>query len=102
MRLGLTALDELFAAFEDLREVLDCQDAAAIERASGRVSKAAAAVRAIGAWRSDPAVIERLATLLPLIEAARVRTNLLADYSRQRLAMLASRGAAPARMTYGR
>ena len=34
MSLGLAALDDLFEAFEDLREVLDGNDAAAIEIAA--------------------------------------------------------------------
>lgn len=102
MPLGLAALDELFHAFEELRGVLDGTDAAAIEAASHRVSLAAASARAIGAWRSDPSVVERLSALVPLIEAARVRTNLLADYAGQRLAILASHGAQTAPLTYGR
>ena len=71
MPLGLAALDGLFAAFDDLRAALDGNDAAAIEAASTKVSTAAAAARAIGAWRSEPDVVERLNRLLPLIEAAR-------------------------------
>ncbi|MCI4591564.1 hypothetical protein MOK15_15885 [Sphingobium sp. BYY-5] len=102
MPLGLAALDDLFDAFEGLREVLGGNDAVAIETASQRVSTAAAAVRAIGAWRSDPAVVERLSTLLPLLESARVRVNLLADHTSQRLSILASHGVQAAPLTYGR
>ncbi|MCP1471567.1 hypothetical protein J3E64_003278 [Sphingobium sp. OAS761] len=102
MPLGLAALDELFDAFEDLRDVLDGTDALAIETASNRVSHAAAAVRAIGAWRSEPAVVERLSAMLPLLESARVRVNLLADHAGQRLAMLAAHGSRTAPLTYGR
>lgn len=102
MPLGLAALDGIFAAFDDLRAALDGNDAAAIEAASTRVSTAAAAARAIGAWRSEPDVVERLNRLLPLIEAARVRTNVLADYTSQRLAILTSNGARNAPLTYGR
>lgn len=102
MPLGLAALDDLFDAFEDLRDVLDGHDALAIETASNRVSHAAAAVRAIGAWRSDPAVVERLSAMLPLLESARMRVNLLADHASQRLAMLAAHGSRTAPLTYGR
>ena len=76
--------------------------ALAIEQASDRVSRAAAGVRAIGAWRSDPAVVERISAMLPLIDSARVRVNLLADHASQRLSILASHGARTAPLTYGR
>ncbi|WHO38283.1 hypothetical protein PMI04_017250 [Sphingobium sp. AP49] len=102
MPLGLASLDGLFAAFEELRAVLDGTDAAAIEAASNRVSAAAASVRAIGAWRSEPDVLARLNGLLPLIDAARVRTNVLADHSAQRLAILTAQGSRTAPLTYGR
>lgn len=102
MPLGLAALDDLSAAFEHLRTALDGTDPATIEAASGRVGQSVAAVRAIGGWRSDPAVVERLRALLPMIEAARVRTNLLADHAARRLSMLADRGSAQATLTYGR
>ncbi|MES2175989.1 MAG: hypothetical protein V4523_18880 [Pseudomonadota bacterium] len=102
MPLGLAALDDLFDAFEDLRDVLDGTDAAAIELASNRVSRAAASVRAIGAWRSEPAVIERLSVMVPLLDSARIRVKLLADHAQQRLSILAAHGAQAAPLTYGR
>lgn len=102
MPLGLAALDDLFDAFEDLRDVLGGNDPVAIETASNRVSHAAASVRAVGAWRSDPAVVERLSAMLPMIESARVRVNLLADHASQRLSILASHGVQAAPLTYGR
>lgn len=102
MSLGLGALDDLFEAFEDLREVLHGSDAAAIEIASKRVSHSAAAVRAIGAWRSEPQTVARLSAMLPLIDSARIRVNLLADHANQRLAMLAAHGARNAPLTYSR
>lgn len=102
MPLGLAALDELTAAFEELRGVLDGIDPAAIESAASRVASAVAAVRAIGVWRSEPAVRDRLKALQPLMEAARVRTNVLADHAGQRLSVLATRGAERAPLVYGR
>lgn len=102
MPLGLAALDELTAAFEELRSVLDGNDPAAIESATSRIAKAASAVRAIGVWRSDEAVKDRLKALAPLMESARIRTNLLADHANQRLAILAAQGAETAPLTYGR
>ncbi|WP_420146329.1 hypothetical protein [Sphingobium sp.] len=102
MPLGLAALDELFNAFEELRDVLDGNDAAAIEAASHRIAMAAASVRAIGAWRSDPAVKDRLKDVMPLIDSARIRVKLLADHAQQRLSILAAHGAQAAPLTYGR
>ena len=46
MPLGLAALDDLFAAFDGLRDALTGSDVSAIEQASDRVSRAAAGVRA--------------------------------------------------------
>jgi hypothetical protein len=102
MPLGLAALDDLFAAFDELRSVLDGGDALAIEAAAYRIDSAAAAVRAIGAWRSDEAVKERLTALLPLLESARVRINVLTDQASQRLSILAASGSTQAPLTYGR
>ena len=102
MPLGLAALDSLGDAVEDLRRVLGGNDPQAIEAATARVAEAAASVRAVGAWRSDPAVTERLHALAPLIESARIRVNLLADHASQRLSALAARGAIAAPLTYGR
>jgi hypothetical protein len=102
MSTGLAALDDLTAAFEGLRAALDGADAALIERRAQRVGEAAAAVRAVGAWRSDEGVKARLAALLPLLESARVRINLLTDRANQRLSILASSGSTHAPLTYGR
>lgn len=99
---GLAALDDLFGAFEALRVALDGSDPAAIEAAANRIDIAAAAVRGIGAWRSDEAVKTRLSALLPLLESARVRLNVLTDHAGQRLAILASHGSTHAPLTYRR
>ncbi|BBD98928.1 hypothetical protein SAMIE_1024290 [Sphingobium amiense] len=102
MPLGLAALDSLGHAFEDLRRVLGGNDPQAIEAATARVAEAAASVQAIGAWRSDPELTERLHALAPLIESARIRVALLADHAGQRLSALAAHGATAAPLTYGR
>ncbi|WP_313806045.1 hypothetical protein [Sphingobium sp.] len=102
MPLGLAALDELNAAFDELRVALDGVDPAVIESATRRIATAASAVRAIGVWRSDDAVKDRLKALRPLMESARIRTNLLADHANQRMAILATQGAEIAPLTYGR
>lgn len=102
MPLGLAALDELTSAFDALRVALDGREAAAIDAAAARVGKAASAVRAVGAWRADGDVEARLRGMMPLLEAARVRTALLADHAGQRVSTLAARGAGGVPLTYGR
>ncbi|HUD93242.1 hypothetical protein [Sphingobium sp.] len=102
MPLSLAALDDLANAVEQLRGVLGGNDVVAIESASAHVGQAAAAVRAIGAWRSDPVVADRLKAMQPVLDSARVRVNLLADHASQRLSILASHGAQTAPLTYGR
>ncbi|WP_340267362.1 hypothetical protein [Sphingobium mellinum] len=102
MPLGLAALDDLLNAFEALRAALDGSDPATIEAATSRIDRATTAARAIGAWRSDEAVKARLTALLPLLESARVRLNVLTDQAGQRLAILASHGSTHAPLTYRR
>jgi hypothetical protein len=102
MPLGLAALDHLRTACEDLRAVLDGYDAAVIDAASAKVGQAAASVRAIGAWRSEPDVTERLKAIAILLEMARVRTRVLSDRANQKLNVLAVRGAENAPLVYGR
>ena len=102
MPLGAAALDDLFSAFEELRVALDGTDVTAIDAAASRVSRCAVAVRAIGAWRADDAIRARVTALVPLIEAARVRINVLTDHASQRLTLLAAHGSTQAPLVYGR
>lgn len=98
----ISALDELRGAFADLRDALDGDDIAVVDAATARVRDATTRVREAGAWRDEPAVRERLNGLMPLIEAARIRTNVLNDNARQRMNLLATHGAAQMPLTYGR
>lgn len=100
--MSIAALDNLRAAFADLRAALDGDDMAAVDSATKRVKASAIEARAVGAWRDEPAVRDRLSDLMPLIDAARIRANILSDQARQRIDLLAVRGAAQAPMTYGR
>lgn len=102
MPLGPAALEGMLTAMEGLREALDGSDVAAIESAAARVGQAADAVRAIGVWRAEPAVRDRLKALAPMLESARVRINLLNDHVGQRLSILAAHGAEAAPLVYGR
>ncbi|GLI97772.1 hypothetical protein [Sphingobium sp. BS19] len=98
----LSALDALREAFADLRNALDGDDMAQVDAATARVREATAQVRAQGAWRDEPAVREKLNSLMPIIDAARVRTNVLTDNARQRMDLLAAHGADHAPLTYRR
>lgn len=98
----LSALDELRDAFAELRGALDGDDIMLVDAATARVRDATATVRAAGAWRDEPAVRDRLNSLMPLIDAARIRTNVLNDNARQRIDLLAAHGVAQAPLTYRR
>lgn len=100
---GVASLDALYTAFGELRRALDSQDPIAIAAANRAISTATDKVRAHGAWRFDPELRERLETLSPMIESARVRVNLASDDVRQRLSLLARGGTAQVSgLTYGR
>ncbi len=91
------ALDALIAAEHALIAALDAGDAAAIETATADYRIALDQVQAIGGWRRDDAIKARAREALALADAARVRVNVLADLTRQRLRLLAAgRGAAKA------
>ncbi|PZU57321.1 MAG: hypothetical protein DI547_13525 [Sphingobium sp.] len=95
-------VDALTEAFADLGAALDSDEVAAIDAATTRVNGAVAALKGVGAWREDAALKEKLKALLPVMEAARIRTSLLADHTRQRITLLADRGVSHAPLTYGR
>jgi len=100
--MSVATLDLLHDAFVALREALDGDDITKVDRATARVQEAVTKVRAVGAWRDEPGVRTRLASIAPLMEAARIRTSVLADQTRQQIAMLAERGAIHAPLTYKR
>jgi hypothetical protein len=95
-------IDQLYDAFAALRDALDGDDIARVDAATLRVNRAVSEIRAVGAWRDEYGVRARLDRLLPLMEAARIRTSFLADQTRQRIAILAERGSVHAPLTYGR
>lgn len=100
--MNLSALDLLRDAFSGLRAALDGDDIAALNAATARVRDAAMQVRASGAWHDEPALRERLTSLLPLIEAARIRVHFLSDQARRHMDLLAERGATAGPLTYRR
>ena len=100
--MSLSALDQLRDAFADLRNALDGDDVALVDAATQSVRDATARVRAAGAWRDEPAVRDRLNSLMPLIDAARIRTNVLNDNARQRIDLLSAHGHGQGPLTYSR
>lgn len=98
----ISALDQLRDAFAELRNALDGDDITRVDAATKRVRDATAQVRAAGAWRDEPAVRDRLNSLVPLIDAARIRTNVLSDNARQRIDLLAAHGHGKGALTYNR
>jgi hypothetical protein len=91
--MSLDALGRLEAAHRDLIGALDANDVEAIEARVETLRAAVAAVRSAGAWRETPDLRDRARRISQLGEAARVRVNVLADTTRQRLQLLgAARG----------
>jgi len=100
--MSVAVLEQLHDAVETLHLSLEGDDPSAIDAATVRVNEAVLKVRSVGAWRDEAAVRQCLARLVPLLSAARVRVSVLSDQARQRIAMLAVRGASNAPLTYGR
>ena len=99
---GSAAINRLHTAFGVLRSALDSNDPAAILAASTEVRAITSDIRAQGAWRQDPVLHEKIQSLLPLIESARLRVNMASDHVRQRISLLADYGSEDAKPTYGR
>ncbi len=100
--MSLTALDALQHAFAGLRIALDGDDMVAVEKAAATLHGATEQVRAAGVWRDEPALRTKLGEIQPLMEAARIRANILADQTRQRISLLVERGVQGAQLTYSR
>jgi hypothetical protein len=77
------ALNHVVACQDEMIEALDARDAEAIERASVALAEALQVLSGEGALReSDQATIERA---LLKADSARIRVNLLSDWTRQRI-----------------
>lgn len=95
-------LSDLIASEEALIKALDGDDAGAIETALPLFARAIDAARGAGAWRDTTDLRAHLTRALALAEAARVRTNYLADRTRRQLDRLAAFGRGRAKLAYGR
>ncbi len=84
------ALDAVIAAERALIAALDACDAAAVEASTADYRHALGRVKAIDGWRQDDTIKTRANEALALADAARVRVNVMADHTRQRLQLLAA------------
>jgi plasmid stability protein len=99
---GTVAIDELNAAFLQMREALDSENTGAMFEASRIMSQAILRVKSHGSWQVNAELREHLTSLLPLIEEVRVRVNLASDHVRERISMISDRGGADAKFVYSR
>jgi hypothetical protein len=82
-------VEQLITAQAALIAALDSRDASAIEAATRALADAVAAVRAQDTWRESGGVRDRLSHALKQTDAARIRINYLADWTRQRIDSIA-------------
>lgn len=88
-----TALDALAQAQSALDLALDSSDTHLIELSCERFRRAIFDVRAVGAWRENPALARSAADILGRVELAQQRVKNLTRDTRERLAALeAARG----------
>jgi hypothetical protein len=87
------SLQRLEACHHALIDALDSQDVDALESSIDAFRAALDDVRAQGAWRDEAGVLDSVARIYALSEAARIRVNFLTDLNQQRLdALAAARG----------
>ena len=96
------ALDRLGNGFSELIELLDGDDVERMETVIAEVRQALEEVRAEGAWRDTQEVTGRIREIMPLVEAARVRVNILTDLNRQNVDLMAHHSGRMSLSTYRR
>lgn len=92
----VAALERLDAAATGLRDAMEAGDTDKIESAMSGFGAAVGALRAIGAWRTDPEIKEQLRRIMARLESHHILSRLLGDLTRQRLDLLAVRTTATA------
>jgi hypothetical protein len=94
-------IDALISCQDALIAALDARDAAGIEKATADLAAAVQAVKAQDVWRTATGGREKVDHAIRQSDAARIRVNYMADWTRQRIDQLNElRRGAPA-MTYG-
>ena len=73
----------------DLITAIDTQDAGAIVRASEALAAGVSKLRYVDNWPADPLAAERLRVALRQNQAAAIRINLMAHWTRQKIDRLA-------------
>jgi hypothetical protein len=96
------ALDGFAAAMTALDLALDGHDPDVIVRANETFLTAIFELRAVGAWRAQPALARQAADMLGRVELAQQRVKNLTRETRERLSALDAARAAPALSLYGR
>lgn len=89
----LAVIDALAEASTRLRGAMEASDADRIEAAIADFREALARVQAIGAWRTDPLLKQRIQSLLPRLESSRMLACLLGDLTGQKLAAMSATNA---------
>jgi hypothetical protein len=95
-----TRVETLITAQAALIAALDSRDAAAIEATTRALADAVAALRTQDTWRENGDVRERLSHALKQTDAARIRINYLADWTRQRIDSIAELRGGGSAQTY--
>jgi hypothetical protein len=96
------ALDGFAAAMAALDCALNGHDPDAIARANEAFLAAIFELRAVGAWRAQPALARQAADMLGRVELAQQRVKNLTRETRERLSALDAARAAPVLSLYGR
>lgn len=84
-----TCVDAVISAQTALIAALDARDAGAIEAATRTLAEAVAAMRAQDSWRESSPLRAQIGHALRQSDAARIRINYLADWTRQRIDSIA-------------
>jgi hypothetical protein len=100
--MGVATLDHLEDCQKRLISALDGNDIDALETSIVSLHDAVQQVRAAGAWRDVPEVVERAKRIAALSEAAQIRVNFLTDFTSRRLQQLAAARGQVSASTYGR
>lgn len=96
------SLQRLEDCHHALIDALDAQDLDALEGSIEAFRTALDDVRAKGAWREQPGVLDSIGRIHALSEAARIRVNFLTDLNQQRIDTLAAARGRDNVVVYGR
>jgi uncharacterized protein YecT (DUF1311 family) len=84
----MSALDQLISCQDALIAALDARDPGQIEMATADLASAVQMVKAQDVWRSGDTENDQIGHALRQSDAARMRVNYMADWTRQRIDQL--------------